>query len=215
MKSKILGLLAVGLLASAQASANLLVDGGFESPITYDGPPFVGSWEGFNGGGGASASNSTVQPRTGTQHLDLSISSTDNTFAGVAQEVAGLSPGTAYTFSGWNLAYTSPLDLGVEIRIEWRNSGSNTEISRTPNLIPVLAASYSVFSLSAIAPVGADLAYVVYAIQTFGPEPTNNGSVFVDDLFFDASPQAVPEPGTLALLGLGLAGLGLSRRRKA
>jgi len=40
-------------------------------------------------------------------------------------------------------------------------------------------------------------------------QPDDDWGYYVDNILF------APEPGTLALLGLGLAGLGLSRRRKA
>jgi hypothetical protein len=201
------------LLLSATASpfaANLLVDGGFESPITYDGPPFVGTWEGFNGGG-ASAGNSAVMPHTGLQSLGLSISTTPNTFAGAFQDVPGVASGTEYSLSGWHATTSNPLNLGVEVRIEWRNSGSNTEVSRTPNLTPVPGAAYAPFGLTAVVPAGADVARVVYAVQSFSTAPLGNGTVYLDDVWF----SVVPEPSAGLLLGAGCLALLTFRRRLA
>jgi len=46
-------------------------------------------------------------------------------------------------------------------------------------------------------------------------DPTRENGIGWDQFSFDVGGTTVPEPGSLALLGLGLAGLGLSRRRKA
>ena len=194
-------------LITTPFAANLLVNPGFESPITTDGPPFVGSWEGF-AGDGASAANGTAQPRTGAQHLTLTITTTPNSFTGAFQDVAVLT-GTEYTFSGWHASASNPLNVGVELRIEWRNS--TTEVSRTPNSTPVPSAAYSAFSLTATAPAGADTARVVYAIQSFSTAPLGNGVVMVDDLSFDA----VPEPSAALFLGLGAMVLANRRRQRA
>ena len=212
MKYCALAALIGALVGTNQArAANLLANPGFEDPVTSDGPPFVGSWEAFNGGAGTSANNSTTTPRTGLQDLRLAITNTDNTFAGAFQDVPGLAAGSLGTFSGWHMSPSNPLDLTVEVRIEWRNSVSNTEISRTPNINPVPTDAYSQFSLPALVPAGADTARVVYAIQTFSGGPTNNGIVFVDDTSF----EVVPEPATIGLLGLGAIGcVTLGRRNR-
>lgn len=209
MKRLVWCVCALVLLAANQAAANQFVDPSFESQITYDGPPFLGSWEGFNAGAGSEAINGTVMPRTGTLHLSLSIFGVNNAFAGAFQDVA-VNAGSNYTFSGWHKTPSNPLDLGVEARIEWRNAGSNSEISRTPNLTTAPTSDYSQFMLSGVAPAGADLARVVYAIQTFGGEPTNTGTVFVDDVSF-----VVPEPASVGLAAIAGFALLATRRRLA
>jgi hypothetical protein len=194
-------------VGASQASANLLTDPSFESPITQDGPPFVGSWEGFQGGG-ASAANGSSMPRTGAMEVDLGLT-TINTFAGVFQDVP-VTPLSPVTFSGWHKAGTAPLSLGTEIRIEWQDATDAHEVSRTPNLTPVATSDYTQFVLSTSAPANAAFARVVYAIQSFSTAPLGNGKVFIDDFSV-----TVPEPASVCLLGLGVVGLiGLCRTHR-
>ncbi len=198
---------AVLAAAASAASANLFVNGGFEDPITYDGAPFVGSWEGFNGSVNSAAFNNNVFARSGAQHAELNILGDDNSFAGVFQDVM-VTAGSEYTFSGYHaIGIGAGLDLGIEFRIEWRDSGTDTEVSRTANqTVAPGSSAYEMFSLTATAAAGADTARVVYAIQTFGPEPSNSGVVYLDDLSF------TPAPGAGALLALG--GIAAARRRR-
>jgi hypothetical protein len=200
-------LMIVGLAASQASAQNLLANPGFEDPITFDGPPFIGSWEGFNGGAGSSATNSTASPHSGAQNLDLTISGVANTFAGAFQDVL-VTPGQTLTFSGFQRT-PGAFNVVNEVRFEWRNSVSNTEVGRTANFSPIPTAAYAPFSINGVVPAGADTARIVYAIQSFTGDPAHTGTVYIDDV--NAS---VPEPTSLALLGAG-ALLAIRRRRAA
>jgi hypothetical protein len=54
-------------------------------------------------------------------------------------------------------------------------------------------------------------------VKTFTWDPTNPtvSNIAIDDFEYNASSTPVSEPVSLALLGLGLAGIGFSRRKKA
>jgi hypothetical protein len=215
MKKHLVLLVAVAVVIATTgsfASANLLTNGGFEgAPIASGPPPFTGRWEPFSldgdqGAGGDLAFTSTSSPLSGVQHMQLEIVNTPNSFAGAFQDVSGLFPGQIGTFSGWSQDLGADAG-GTEIRIEWRDSVADSEISRTGNLVPALVpGQYTPWSLTDTVPAGADSARVVYAIQSFGAGP--NQHINVDDTSF----TIVPEP-TAALLALfGLAPVAIRRR---
>jgi hypothetical protein len=203
MKIVAISTVAVAAL-SVTAGTNLFSNAGFEDPVTMDGPPFVGSWEAFNAGPGSSAINSMEMAFSGLQSLELQIASTPNAFAGAFQDVDNLSAGQEVTFSGWHKSLAGA--GGIEIRIEWRDSVQDTEISRTANFTPEPGSDWEQFSLDSIVPDGADTARAVYAIQSFGG--VADQLIYVDDTSF----VVIPAPASLALVGLG--GLAAARRRR-
>ena len=214
----LLGLAAAGMLMTAgTASANLLVNPGFESPaIVFPGPPeYFGApgWTDF--GGGTFTIDAVVfgpaGPHSGTQGLKMF----GGCCSGVFQQFAA-SAGQTWDGGAWVLNDSAdPMANGqvAAVNIEWLDAGFN-QISFISNGTFTASSALNAWSLqtiSGVAPSGTAWARLVLITGDFLPGGAG-GAPRYDDAFMDIRP--VPVPAAVWLFGSGLGLLGVLRRRR-
>ncbi len=183
----------------------------FEGFATGTGAPLNLSFPGagtatLSGGNGEVA---TVTPGTtngfgrygvsGSNYWEVEAGGTNNFSISFSQPIA------AFGFFGIDIG-----DFGGQLRLELSNGG--TTILDVPNTSGSFGSTDgSVLFFGAIAENASEQFASVAFLTT-----TGQGDVFgFDDFTIGSQEQVVmPEPATLALLGAGLAGIGLARRRR-
>ncbi|MFE8072524.1 PEP-CTERM sorting domain-containing protein [Marinobacteraceae bacterium S3BR75-40.1] len=188
------------MLGSAAASANLIVNGSFENENVGNGDWMRFDAADVDGWEGSSIeiwdSYGSVDSYEGEQHAELNAHPYSGSAFGIYQEFSTVAGSTYDVFFAYRArssndeSFKAFIDNGADY--SWLMDDHTT-------------GEWSVFQGSFIAQSSVSK----LTFLTVNPETGTVGN-FLDDVRVTA---AVPEPGTLALLGLGLVGFGLSRRK--
>ena len=185
---------------SLAANANILVNGGFENPNIN-----TGSWQYF--------SSSDVDGWNGSNIEIWKNYNNVSAFEGGQFAELNSHPGTGQAFTIFQ-DFSTVQGQWYDVSFAYRARANNNEafqvdLNGTSNIESWLiddhtTSQWSTFSGSFLA----DSSLSSIACTTVVPSTGTVGN-FIDDV----QVSAVSEPATLALLGLGLAGLGFTRRR--
>ncbi len=199
--------LVCAMSVQADIIANLLVNSGFESD------PYDTGWTGILGGGGrveGGAEGGAVN--SGAQAVIFDFQDMGPwAFFGLQQNVA-VTAGETYELDGFvNILNTAPI-IG-KLEWTWRDSGGGDLGSGgTPDYTGDAGTwTYQDMVMSElVAPTGAVSIDVKVVAGSIGTTVGWNAVTF-DDISFGQ--QAIPEPATIGMLGLGCVGVFLMRRR--
>lgn len=220
-------LLLAGLVVAPAAQAGL-INGSFEGPFIAD-----NNWNLFTnvtgwkttatdsnielwGNGFSSASGGPVYAYEGRQFAEINATQ----FATLYQDVTGISAGSIVGFefahrgrSGVDTMRLTITDLGVDNLV----GTSDDAILFAKDYSDGNGAwgFYSSAGLPVISALGHTTRFAYTALSTASGSISVGNFIDAADFGVGVAVTTVPEPASIALLGLGLAGLGFSRRRKA
>jgi hypothetical protein len=147
----------------------------------------------------------------------FSGNATDGPATGHLQQAVPGTAGTNYKLTGWAGAEANALMADAVFAIDFLNSGGGVIGSSSLSLLPTLFVpngqpfNYKQYTVTGVAPAGTTQVQARASMIDALGNPAGGGQAFVID---DFVLSRVPEPATLGMLGFGLMGLQLIRRRK-